>query len=542
MGSSSAGGTKVLRSKESVHEPGWKAGKRGESAGSARVAASFSPYATPVAIGCGLACSQGWLHVVGLIAGYYRDRIVMGPAIGFGLVGSMVGVALGCVLALLATSWRVPLLFGGSRNRQAGVAFAVELFGLMVLVACNAGESAGSPGLFLDVALLLGSVTASCGGVALCRVWLLELPRWESRGTARCLTGASITFGGATGVLCLASGLLGACVWTPCVMGVASVASYLLLTFALERGHAEPAENAESADVDANGAPAFSPRLFTAGCLIGLISALMLFQFLGSKNGHVGTYALLFGIAGAAMAAVSLTAVDKAKGASDPFMACWITAAAYVVAFYPMNAGSEFSLVFAVTVTLLALGATAGMVPAVIAAFAGLSGRPMPACCFSFGLGASVCVAIASPVGYFIAFTSIEGTFVLVSAVCSMVVAFVAFVLVLGRPQGERVEAADSVCAGVPGIADANALPAENEEGHANLDAVCERLACEHRLTPREKEVLGVLVQGYDLSRVQKELRISEGTALTHKRHIYQKLDVHTRGELLDLVRGGGGE
>lgn len=36
---------------------------------------------------------------------------------------------------------------------------------------------------------------------------------------------------------------------------------------------------------------------------------------------------------------------------------------------------------------------------------------------------------------------------------------------------------------------------------------------------------------------MREDLGISEGTALTHKRHIYQKLDVHTRAELLDRVR-----
>ena len=534
MGSSSADETRVLRSRESEKKPGkHKGSTRRDDA----VALPFTR-STAVVIGCGLACSQGWIHVVGLIAGYYRDRAFMGPAIGFGLAGAMIGVAIGCALALLASTRRVPFLFSGSRNRQAGAAFAIELFGLMLLVACNAGGAAGLPGFLLDVALLLGSLAASCGGVVLCRMWLLGLPLWEPQTTAPYLTDISIAFGGATGLLCLMSALLGACVWTPCMVGAVAIVSYMLLMIALE--HDGPTEGIDSADVDANAKFDFSPRLFVAGCLIGFISALMLFQFLGSRNGHVGSYALLFGLAGALTAAFALIVVNKVKGSWDPFIACWVAAAAYVVAFYPMNAGSEFSLVFAVTVTLFALGVTAGVVPAAISAFAAQSRRAASTCCFSFGLGASVCIAIAGPIGYFVAFTSIEGTFVLVSAVCSMVVAFAAFVLVLGRPQGSGTENAGAVLAGDTVPVDANAVHTGSDDGQTNFDVACERLASEHCLTPREKEVLMVLVQGYDLSRVQKELRISEGTALTHKRRIYSKLNVHTSGELLDLVHGGG--
>ncbi len=41
---------------------------------------------------------------------------------------------------------------------------------------------------------------------------------------------------------------------------------------------------------------------------------------------------------------------------------------------------------------------------------------------------------------------------------------------------------------------------------------------------------------GNTLARVQSELVISEGTAITHRRNIYRKLDVHSKQELLDFV------
>ena len=63
-------------------------------------------------------------------------------------------------------------------------------------------------------------------------------------------------------------------------------------------------------------------------------------------------------------------------------------------------------------------------------------------------------------------------------------------------------------------------------------------LICSMSLTPRELEVLIILAQGNTLARVQEELVISEGTAITHRRNIYRKLDVHSKQELIDFVAG----
>ena len=56
------------------------------------------------------------------------------------------------------------------------------------------------------------------------------------------------------------------------------------------------------------------------------------------------------------------------------------------------------------------------------------------------------------------------------------------------------------------------------------------------RLTPREREVMELLAQGKSLSGVAHELIIAEGTAKAHTRHIYEKLGINTRQELLDLL------
>ena len=64
----------------------------------------------------------------------------------------------------------------------------------------------------------------------------------------------------------------------------------------------------------------------------------------------------------------------------------------------------------------------------------------------------------------------------------------------------------------------------------------CAQIARIHGLTPREEEVLALLAQGYSVPRIEKELFISNGTAKGHVRHIYAKMGVHTRDELIEAV------
>ena len=70
----------------------------------------------------------------------------------------------------------------------------------------------------------------------------------------------------------------------------------------------------------------------------------------------------------------------------------------------------------------------------------------------------------------------------------------------------------------------------------ADIDATCERLAEHGLLSPREADVLRLLARGRTTARIQDELHISGNTVNTHVKHVFQKLDVHSRQELLDLV------
>lgn len=68
------------------------------------------------------------------------------------------------------------------------------------------------------------------------------------------------------------------------------------------------------------------------------------------------------------------------------------------------------------------------------------------------------------------------------------------------------------------------------------LEERCKQTAAKRQLTRRESEVLLLLAQGRTQSVIAKKLGISEGTVHTHILHVYQKLDVHSQQELIELL------
>ena len=68
------------------------------------------------------------------------------------------------------------------------------------------------------------------------------------------------------------------------------------------------------------------------------------------------------------------------------------------------------------------------------------------------------------------------------------------------------------------------------------IEDKCDDLARMRQLTGRETEVLKLLARGRSGVFIQNELVVSYNTVKAHVKHIYQKLDVHTHQELIDLV------
>ncbi|MDR1014112.1 MAG: LuxR C-terminal-related transcriptional regulator [Coriobacteriales bacterium] len=73
--------------------------------------------------------------------------------------------------------------------------------------------------------------------------------------------------------------------------------------------------------------------------------------------------------------------------------------------------------------------------------------------------------------------------------------------------------------------------PARNEP-----DTTCIAIGAQHGLSRREQEVLVFLVRGRDVPYIRETLFISRNTVNTHIKHIYNKLGIHSKQELFDLV------
>ena len=76
----------------------------------------------------------------------------------------------------------------------------------------------------------------------------------------------------------------------------------------------------------------------------------------------------------------------------------------------------------------------------------------------------------------------------------------------------------------------------EHEAFERYLQGRVAALACEHKLSPREKETLLYLSRGHSYVFIAERLCVSESTARTHVRNIFRKIGVNSREELLGLV------
>lgn len=81
--------------------------------------------------------------------------------------------------------------------------------------------------------------------------------------------------------------------------------------------------------------------------------------------------------------------------------------------------------------------------------------------------------------------------------------------------------------------------PSASEDAGAIKDRIskqCLYLREEHGLSMREMEVMELIARGNSMASIAERLIISENTVRTHAKHIYTKLDIHKRQELLDML------
>lgn len=81
-------------------------------------------------------------------------------------------------------------------------------------------------------------------------------------------------------------------------------------------------------------------------------------------------------------------------------------------------------------------------------------------------------------------------------------------------------------------------VPAASLLQHEDLaEAHLDAFAQAHRLSPREREILGLISKGRDVPYIEQELVLSKSTVKTHIRHIYEKCEVSSRQALIDLLQ-----
>ena len=109
-----------------------------------------------------------------------------------------------------------------------------------------------------------------------------------------------------------------------------------------------------------------------------------------------------------------------------------------------------------------------------------------------------------------------------------------------GVAAGSGGGACDGVALAVGAAGAAGAAGGQNLPGDSGaLDAACSRVAEACGLSARELEVLGYLARGRTQPYIREALLLSKNTVSSHVQHIYTKLGVHSKQELIDLVEDG---
>lgn len=63
-----------------------------------------------------------------------------------------------------------------------------------------------------------------------------------------------------------------------------------------------------------------------------------------------------------------------------------------------------------------------------------------------------------------------------------------------------------------------------------------DEIAAVYKLSPRQKEIMELMIKGRDLSYITLHFSISRSTAKTHVSNLYHKMSVHSKQELIDLM------
>lgn len=102
------------------------------------------------------------------------------------------------------------------------------------------------------------------------------------------------------------------------------------------------------------------------------------------------------------------------------------------------------------------------------------------------------------------------------------------------EPEGAESEDEDAFLPSPDAGRPRKEAPSLDEE---DSDAIrCRRLQKRYLLTNRETEIMELFAHGYSMPHIAELLVVSENTVRTHSKHLYAKLGIHKRQELIELL------
>ena len=285
--------------------------------------------------------------------------------------------------------------------------------------------------------------------------------------------------------------------------------------------------NATRTEPDASKAPR-KTLLLAAGsaALLGVAFAIMMSRFLLAEHGRAGTYVGIALVVGTGLGGLLLVIALRVRPDRPALMAYQLLAIPIIVAFFPLNPGSTFSLHFAFFFSSVALACLMAIVLPLAADYAKLHGISFRTAALAIAAGLSSGALAGCLENLVRQQSEIEPSIYPIS--------ITSIVLIIGCVIATNFMLTNHVDRTSPALPTTPAISSPQSE--STLAQRCQAAANKYALTRREAEVLELLAQGHSLSYVQAELHISEGTAISHRRSIYKKMLVHSRDELIVAV------
>ncbi|WP_080803088.1 response regulator transcription factor [Arabiibacter massiliensis] len=409
-----------------------------------------------------------------------------------------------------AAAWIVLLALSRLGRERPGLYFICSL---ALLVAAFGTQEAYvvlfDQGVENDVLLLLSSALFSCGFALYCRLWLLVYQGKSLQSTLIYLSGSSAL---SAVVACLPPLVLGSSSAggaTAFAIRLAVVAaSFWCLRKELHAGAAEEDALSESAAAPAREVWSAVKLVVIAAFAARFVQGLLVMNEVGYRD--YGAYALLIA---SPLVSAAVIVLARRLGSRSGFISSlyWVLATCSIVVLLVVAAVSDSSisflwvLLFAVyaQIDVAFMGILASVRSVFGSSFIGLTCVLFCAKDFVFALGRMMRDAVDVPTGCLIC---------VIVLLAVTVFEFVVYLLQTLKNSHESDEP--------------SSIPA----------ALCASIAARYDLTPRESEVLYALLQGRSYTNIGHRLFISKSTVKTHANHIYAKMGVGTRDELIDLL------